>query len=296
MAVVPDDGRTAMEVLQLRYDQPANYMNVAVLACLVYDILLTLPREVSLIWMSRWTIHKILYFCNRYVPVVFFATLLIVNTDANISDHVIVESILVHRTWVVCGRGRRTLACLLSLFAVNLACNFSGTADQVTKLVLVPQPERLSRLGCDARYTLSYTRMWLVYLGWASSITVNICYLAILIRKTVNGIQLSDLPWYKVRGRFLPLSCLLVRDSVVYFLLVFVMSFAVVVLQSIFKMHNPALNAVNATVMPAVYSMTMCRAVLHLREAGTGISDGGVRLGQLPTLGDYAGLDLALEK
>ncbi|KZT25094.1 hypothetical protein NEOLEDRAFT_1178836 [Neolentinus lepideus HHB14362 ss-1] len=87
MTVVPNHDGAEVEVLHLHYNRLANYMNVAVLACLVYDILLTLPREVSLVWFSRWTIPKLLYFCNRYVPVAIFVALLIVNTDMNIPNH-----------------------------------------------------------------------------------------------------------------------------------------------------------------------------------------------------------------
>ena len=35
---------------------------------LIYDYILTLPMEVSLIWRAKWTVMKVLYVIQRYLP------------------------------------------------------------------------------------------------------------------------------------------------------------------------------------------------------------------------------------
>jgi len=54
---------TALEHLRI-----VTYFNVASAALLVFDYLLTFPREVSLIWPARWTLIKVLFLLTRYLP------------------------------------------------------------------------------------------------------------------------------------------------------------------------------------------------------------------------------------
>ncbi|KZT25095.1 hypothetical protein NEOLEDRAFT_1178837 [Neolentinus lepideus HHB14362 ss-1] len=130
---------------------------------------------------------------------------------------------------------------------VHIVVSFTIAVDQVAQMMRTPTFGELRRGGCDARFNPPDTALWLTYLGWATSLSVNACYLAIVICKTLKNARLFNVPWYKVHGRFLPISCLLARESVIYFVLVFVMSFTMIILQSIFSLRNPALNTISET-------------------------------------------------
>jgi len=43
-----------------------SYVEVANLTVFIWDILLTLPREIEFVWRARWSLGKVLYIINRY--------------------------------------------------------------------------------------------------------------------------------------------------------------------------------------------------------------------------------------
>ena len=51
----------------------------------IYDYLLTLPSEVSVMWSARFSIPKLLFFTNRYAYLLF-CTLTIYTVGYNPSD------------------------------------------------------------------------------------------------------------------------------------------------------------------------------------------------------------------
>ncbi|KZT61332.1 hypothetical protein CALCODRAFT_480046 [Calocera cornea HHB12733] len=62
---------TALQDVQI-----SRYLSLASYVALVYDFLLTLPTEITLIWNGRWSIVKILFFIIRYtVPIVITVNL-----------------------------------------------------------------------------------------------------------------------------------------------------------------------------------------------------------------------------
>ncbi|KDQ62363.1 hypothetical protein JAAARDRAFT_457843 [Jaapia argillacea MUCL 33604] len=65
-----------------------NYANVASLAWLLYDILLTSEDESRSIWRSRWSLPKVLYLCLRYPMVFTLAFNMIVNANTGWSTEV----------------------------------------------------------------------------------------------------------------------------------------------------------------------------------------------------------------
>ncbi|EJU01066.1 hypothetical protein DACRYDRAFT_108398 [Dacryopinax primogenitus] len=51
--------------------QISRYLSLSSYVALIYDLILTLPTEIALIWNGRWSIVKILFFIVRYtVPIV----------------------------------------------------------------------------------------------------------------------------------------------------------------------------------------------------------------------------------
>jgi len=115
-----------------------NYITMSAFVLLVYDSVLTFPREIKYIWTGKIGLVPILYLLARYAYIVYFLGYTIV-TAANIPDkrclsliHFLdtmwvasllgVQFLLITRTWAICGRSRIVLAVLglLSLASIIL--------------------------------------------------------------------------------------------------------------------------------------------------------------------------------
>ncbi|KAF8887425.1 hypothetical protein CPB85DRAFT_1335370 [Mucidula mucida] len=52
----------------LEHMKIVTYFEVASIALLIYEHLLTFDQEIALIWPSKWNVTKILYLLTRYLP------------------------------------------------------------------------------------------------------------------------------------------------------------------------------------------------------------------------------------
>ncbi|GJJ06662.1 hypothetical protein Clacol_000857 [Clathrus columnatus] len=109
----------------------SNYLDV------VYDYLLTMNQEVTLIWPTAWNLAKVLFLINRYVPFIGGLLLIYINIaaldlsfDAYSTLHetagalifiglLFAEAIVLFRTWALFGCNPRVGLALLA-FAIGL--------------------------------------------------------------------------------------------------------------------------------------------------------------------------------
>ncbi|KAJ3562216.1 hypothetical protein NP233_g9714 [Leucocoprinus birnbaumii] len=107
---------------------------VASFTVLVFDWLVTLDLEVSLVWNSRWTITKIVYLINRYLPVLDFSLPYYFRSSRNQTDACmltlkasiplyIAEYTLAIRTCAVWGNQRIIAATLLLVLTGTFVFN-----------------------------------------------------------------------------------------------------------------------------------------------------------------------------
>ncbi|KIK49023.1 hypothetical protein CY34DRAFT_797401 [Suillus luteus UH-Slu-Lm8-n1] len=61
--------------------QSAHYLEIACLTLLVYDLLTTFGEEVEYFWSGPWSISRVLFFLNRYLP---FVVMIIVILGPNV--------------------------------------------------------------------------------------------------------------------------------------------------------------------------------------------------------------------
>jgi len=94
-------------VLQNRQN---NYSNAAALTLLVYDIFLTMGKEVTYIWGARWSIPKALYLFGRYYGVCY---LTFVNTLSKMLSPTRFALQCVTLRWNQSKSNRAVLPCLL---------------------------------------------------------------------------------------------------------------------------------------------------------------------------------------
>ncbi|KAJ7162796.1 hypothetical protein C8R43DRAFT_1123468 [Mycena crocata] len=123
-------------LLQLAADaQVTAYVAAASLTLMVFECLLSLPREVDLVWSRQKSLVKWLYIWNRYFSLVItcFCTAVYVRPTPSNRDSTAqvqgtsatiivgtVDLILLLRIWILCNRSRRILLCITTLTVNNL--------------------------------------------------------------------------------------------------------------------------------------------------------------------------------
>ncbi|KAJ4467344.1 hypothetical protein C8R41DRAFT_52496 [Lentinula lateritia] len=55
-------------IASLEGSEIARIVNIACLALSVYEWSITLDQEIEYFWTGKWTISRILFFLNRYIP------------------------------------------------------------------------------------------------------------------------------------------------------------------------------------------------------------------------------------
>jgi len=112
-----------------------SYADVAAATLLVWEYIVTLSSEITLVWPSRWGLLKILFILTRYLPFVDVPGILYTRLKPSITvgecsnafkftgwlmvfGIVIAEVILVVRTWAIWGRTRFMAICLASVFTL----------------------------------------------------------------------------------------------------------------------------------------------------------------------------------
>ncbi|TFY50629.1 hypothetical protein EVG20_g11413, partial [Dentipellis fragilis] len=151
-----DMGEVALLSLTIQQARVNTYFDLALLRrAQVYDYCLTFSDEVELIWYSRWSVTKVLFFLNRHVPFVdiviviyhqaasnlfneMCAILLSMNgwlfvgglgvsegisrnlkkINHGISNNILYEAILIFRAWAIWRRDKRIGLALGILFVI----------------------------------------------------------------------------------------------------------------------------------------------------------------------------------
>ncbi|KAJ7168447.1 hypothetical protein C8R46DRAFT_1217860 [Mycena filopes] len=114
------------------------YMHVVNLTILLFDYCLTLNAEISLIWSSKWSISKILFFATRYSPAFEVPILLYYSLVSNLSFErcsqleaasswgtvfgmAAAEAVLILRTYALSGRQRCVLVFFSAVWLIAVA-------------------------------------------------------------------------------------------------------------------------------------------------------------------------------
>ncbi|KDQ56699.1 hypothetical protein JAAARDRAFT_207789 [Jaapia argillacea MUCL 33604] len=279
-----DTGLSLTELETLVSDiRIVNYANVASLAWLTYDVILTFGEESSTIWRSKFSIPKVLYLLLRYVVLITLSLNLAVNTSENLSPEVcgpwmrfqgldsvaiaswLGEALLMLRVWALYERSRKVLIFSLFLYLVDMASGLMAAFVTYHSESQVPPIPGLSVPGCYLSLSAP-TAIWSTYVGWLVHAFVNTVYFALTMHKFVKGIRWSD---YNLRQfeQFAPLLSLFVRDGTFYFFIILVCTLYNLIIM-FFLFHRPVF-VVGMSIMAATYAVTSSRVVLDLRSSIT---------------------------
>ncbi|KAA1472912.1 hypothetical protein DENSPDRAFT_881622 [Dentipellis sp. KUC8613] len=130
-----DAGMVEQVIVVLKQMRVVTYFDLSALTLLSYDYLLTFPDELELIWGSPWTIMKVIFLLNRYVPFVDTGIGIYHQLGINVSDATcsaiystcgwmiaygvgISEIILIFRTWAIWEKDKRIGYSMGVLFVV----------------------------------------------------------------------------------------------------------------------------------------------------------------------------------
>ncbi|KAF8638630.1 hypothetical protein AX17_002055 [Amanita inopinata Kibby_2008] len=248
----------------LRNVRIISYVDVATIALLVYDYLLTLPLEVAWIWQSRWTIVNALYLLMRYMPFVNVALILLVDLPGRrpqgcatlntayaylvVADFALSEIILTLRIWAIWARSK--------YLGVGLIVFYLG----VWTFAAVNMEEFLKTVRFEA-VQLSVGSACVVT---AASKRLIVNWIMLMVHDGVTGTLMAIQAYYtfKYGGRS-QLLWMIYRDGLVYYMYLL----GIAVISVILILHlPPALLRVTVSPSHVIHTSLTARVVLHARE------------------------------
>ncbi|KAL5485952.1 hypothetical protein ACEPAI_6996 [Sanghuangporus weigelae] len=199
---------------------------VATLTVFIYDYLCTLEDERRLVWPSRWSLIKVVYFLNRAIA--FTSSFLLVDLLLIITDgesckrhlyptvimaqmtFVIGEVVLFMRVYAIWFCDRRMLALLLAVYVPGVVGATYATIHATTSAIATSLPE-LFGSGCVVVY--QSTDFW-------------ICYLVLLFHETFMLVLILTRAFLSHGYSLSRILRMVVKDGILYYLCVLVTSLA----------------------------------------------------------------------
>ncbi|EIM87752.1 uncharacterized protein STEHIDRAFT_167220 [Stereum hirsutum FP-91666 SS1] len=280
-------GVSALETLDQL--QILAYVDVSAAVLVMYDYLLTFSGEVLLVWSSKWSAMKVLFFVNRYTAVayavfVFIGEIspvsLLISSDepsawiehgvaspashtcdmvsrgiAAVSNSGILaaELIILSRTWALWQRDRRVAVGLSLILATAfvLIVLYENKFVQSLKWATSTSSPSSAFHGC------------IVASGEDTTYVLYACI--IVIETVVIALTMAKTPW-KLGFFENQLSKVLYRDGLLYYLYFLALSLVniITVLTA-----PPAICHVVSTLQGMLHTMLATRVVIHLRDAAS---------------------------
>jgi len=271
------DAAAAQAFVQYLVDQRTvvDYTYIAAFAILYYDWIITLPREVPLVWFADWSYTKILFLLARYLPMInsFFVLRNQLGLDVDwtfcrpfyrtaawllILGLTFAEIILSVRTWAVWKCNRYVGLLLSGLFVGSLILD-SVLVERYLKTLALAPPLYHGFRGCFLTGASD-----IIYINFILMVVVDIIVLVLMC--------ISAWQSYR-RGNANELSVVVHRDGMLFYvyLLVFTEGNFIIMLAA-----PPSFQTMLTPLQTTFYSVFSCRIVLNIRSASTG--------GHLPTM------------
>ncbi|KAJ7301165.1 hypothetical protein DFH08DRAFT_1090329 [Mycena albidolilacea] len=243
--------------------QQVKYMHVASITILVFDYLLSLNLEVSLVWGTKWSLTKIFYVLARYPPFIDVPLILWFELTPNIDTKICLplyvftswgvvfgiataEALLVLRTYALMGCSARALTALVTQY-IAFALITIVVVSLFLKSLKFGQPPLAIVAGCH-----------LV----DGSIILVVAFILALWNETVLMICTLWVGVKRFRHSNNPLIKTLYRDGISYFVLLFLISagnLAVLIWGPV------ELVDLFSTFLRVMHSVLSTRIVLHVR-------------------------------
>ncbi|KZT20881.1 hypothetical protein NEOLEDRAFT_1140217 [Neolentinus lepideus HHB14362 ss-1] len=272
----------ADNVALVREIQQTRYAELASSIIVIYDHLITLDQEIELIWKSHWTIGKVLFLINRYYALASVICNNCILFSTHLSDSVsfclrlfqwqactgllvstIAEIILLLRLYALYQLNRRVLFFMLAAFIVSV-----GAAATILGLVLV-RVSAHSQLLPGVPFCLPLDVPSWFYTFWIPLLAFESLLCGLALIRAFGYFRAR--PTMFQSGRYI--VNILIRDSVIYYLIVFATYFANLV---IFLTGSPGVLESGIGFAMAMSCVMGSRLCLNIRDVPYEIEDSTV--------------------
>ncbi|KJA19145.1 hypothetical protein HYPSUDRAFT_907589 [Hypholoma sublateritium FD-334 SS-4] len=243
--------------------------SLATFALLSYDIIITFGDEVEHIWKRKLTPFTLLWFLIRYVPPIGFAFITMAlhyprwSADAHSCDKIaLFPGILGIFTTTVIG----------IIFIIRLYATYAGSKAvlcSMTLLLAVVQGIKIWAFSSGKRLQLPPGASGCILIPGGNSVRFTCTWIAELIFDSVVLV----LTLYRAitsnrntRGSMCTLWKLILRDGIVYFMIILASDLANVLA---FLLYPADLKALNTSFTISIIPLTVSRLILNLRSADT---------------------------
>jgi len=260
----------------------ANYATMAFVMVLLYDYALTFEEEVEFIWQQKMNLGNILFILlsdiwfvftlplshagdqNRYIPMIDLVIILNSYTNRGVQQdkfclpwfHIdvwirvlcswVINMLLLLRTWAIWGRSRAVLICLSVLLVVCMLA--ASGLSLYASLTGAEIPSLNSIRPC--LYAIPNTNV--LYATLVSCIVFDSTVLILTLVKIVPAWQ---------PGGVTPLITQLLKDGIQYFVMIFLIAIANII---VIHVAPPALAATLSILYTLAASILGCRLILNL--------------------------------
>ncbi|EJD05272.1 uncharacterized protein FOMMEDRAFT_145788 [Fomitiporia mediterranea MF3/22] len=264
-----------------------NYLTLAAFVIFLYDMVLTFPRELELVWKARWTTGKVLFILNRLAfesAAYGFADMFDYFSPFNIISFALFQImwkpvILILRTLALWEQNRKILVFLLAALLATDGTIIASIALITKSLSFQDRPVTKQILGCyGALNDISISQ---AIPSWAALIAFDTIVFALTVVR-VEGIRRAK----KDQSRLLHI---LFRDGIMFYLIMLAASVANLALYAGLPFRRRGLIISLIPLLRTVMSVCTARLLLNLREAAVETGNGRIGEGWNWALGELEG-------
>jgi len=259
-----------MDISSLIEIKTFTYIPVASTSLLVYDYFLTLPQEISLVWMSPWNLYKFLFFLTRYPMIMTMSLGLYRNVALSVphckfvdvfTDYTsiiwisVAEVVMAARVWALWQRNFSIGVFLAFLITGLTVVSIVAEArySSVAQYVMIPPEVVHFAPGCHDFVTPEFSST-LFQAPYISVMIVETLVLMLMLARSISHYKMLS------HSRFL---LIFYQDGVMYFVILAVVAIVNII---VVQRAPPELANLCLSLQRALHPILSARILLHMRE------------------------------
>ncbi|KAJ7507383.1 hypothetical protein B0H11DRAFT_1971517 [Mycena galericulata] len=247
------------------YIQAVRYMHVVDITILLFDYSVTMDLEMSLMWSSKWSLSKFLFFLSRYSPLFDVPVLLYYSMMPNLSFELcsqlhaaaswgtifgiaVAEAILILRTYALSGRKRSVLIFFTTVWTIAILSSIV-LLELFLRSVIYGPPPSPDVPGC--------------FLVDGDVVFASVPFVLVLLNDTIIMAYTLWIGLRNYRHSRNPLILALYRDGIKYYIFLSIIS--LINVATLLQAPKPMAQLFN-TFLRVVHSVLSTRILLHVRN------------------------------